>query len=268
MHNAAFGALKINAEYKLFEVKPEELDNFFKSLSEKNIYGFNVTVPHKEEVLDFVSLDSESFYLKQIKAVNTIVKKDSIWKGFNTDIHGFQYDLIQKKNFHPSNKKVALLGAGGAARAVSYVLARFGAKEIVIFDIDRKKSENVTSMIKGLFPNFRISPVESIEQLNIKNNDLLINATPVGLKGTDPCLISENMLGRGLFVYDLIYNPSETKLLALAKKMGARTSNGLGMLQYQGALSFQYFTGVPIDQVFEVMGQALQEELKKSRDVS
>jgi shikimate dehydrogenase len=259
MHNAAFHALKINAEYKLFEIKPQDLDLFLDKLEINNIQGLNVTVPYKEKILDFVTFDSESSYLRQIKAVNTIVKKDNKWKGFNTDIPGFSRDL--KEHFNPSGKRAAMLGAGGAARAVAYVLAKTGVKEIAIFDIDKSKSKNLTDTIKELFPNFNILSVDTIEQLDLKNKDLLVNATPVGLKESDPCLVKEEMLHKNLFCYDLIYNPAETKLLALAKKVGAKKVNGLGMLLYQGALSFEHFTGrtAPID----VMRQALEEGVKK-----
>jgi len=259
MHNAAFQALKINAEYKLFEVKPEELNYFLDSIDKNNILGLNITVPYKERILDFVSKDTESFYLRQIKAVNTIVKKDGIWKGFNTDIPGFLKHL--KENFDPRNKRVAVLGAGGVARAVTYVLADSGAKEICIFDIDQAKSENVTHMIKVLFPNFQILAVKDIEQLEIKNKDLLVNATPVGLEETDPCLVKEEMLHKNLFVYDLIYNPLETKLLAQAKKAGAKVSNGLGMLLYQGMLSFKLWTGK--DAPLKIMQPALEKGLQE-----
>jgi shikimate dehydrogenase len=265
MHNAAFKSLGINAEYRLFEVKPEGLGDFFKSLAEKNIYGLNVTVPYKERVLDFVSLGSESRYLKQVGAVNTIVREGNKLKGFNTDIHGFEWHLKEKNFFNPAGKRAALLGAGGAARAVSYVLAKSGASQIIVFDIDKQKTENVIKMIKGLFPDFRISGVDSVGQLDIKNKDLLVNATPVGLRDTDPCLVNEAMLHKDLFVYDLIYNPPETKLLTLAKKAGAAVSNGLGMLQYQGALSFQHFNAgqTPLNTVFKTMGQALRQEIDK-----
>jgi len=258
MHNAAFRALKINAEYKLFEVEPEELDYFLDKLDKNDIQGLNITVPYKEKILDFVTLDSESFYLKQIKAVNTIVKKDNIWKGFNTDIPGFSKHL--KEHFDPTNKKVAILGAGGAGRAVAYVLADSGAKEIAIFDIDKSKSKNVTDMIKGLFPNSGISSVDNIAQLDLKGKDLLVNATPIGLKESDSCLVSAGMLHKSLFVYDLIYNPPETKLLKIAKEQGATVSNGLGMLLYQGMLSFQIWTGQEAPR--EVMERALLQALQ------
>lgn len=253
MHNAAFRALKINAEYRLFPLKPQELEGFLTTLDELGIYGLNVTIPYKERILDFVTLDRESFYLRQIKAVNTIVVKDNILKGFNTDVPGFSRHL--KENIDPANKRVAILGAGGAARAVAYVIANSNARNISIYDIDKTKSKNVAEMIKGLFPAFDIKLVEDIEQLNIKDKDLLINATPVGLKDTDLCLVSQDMLHEGLFVYDLIYNPAQTKLLTLAERTGAKTANGLGMLLYQGMLSFKIWTG--LEPPLELMRQSL-----------
>lgn len=264
MHNAAFKALDIDAEYRLFEKKPEELDSFLNSLSKENISGLNVTIPYKEKILSFVKLNRESFYLRQIRAINTIVLEHGGWKGFNTDIPGFSRDL--KENINPANKRAAILGAGGAARAVAYSLANSGARDISIYDIDKTKCQTLADMIRSLFRNFEIHPVDNIEELKIKERDLLINATPVGMKETDPCLIKEEMLHKNLFVYDLIYNPPETKLLSLAKKVGAKTSNGLGMLLYQGALSFRHFTGKA--EPLEVMRQALKEELKKCKRCS
>jgi len=257
MHNAAFSALKINAKYESFEVKPDDLEGFLEKLTERNIIGLNITVPYKEKMLDFASLDSESFYLRQIKAVNTIVIRNGEWKGFNTDIPGFSRHL--KENFDPANKKIAILGAGGGARAVAYILAQSNAKEIAIFDIDEKKSKDIANLIRDLFPGFKIFHVENIKKLDIQNKDLLVNATPIGLKETDPCLVEEEMLHKNLFVYDLIYNPAETKLLTLAKHIGAKTANGLGMLLYQGMLSFKIWTGQDAPQ--DIMWQALQGEL-------
>ena len=258
MHNAAFKALNIEAEYKLFEVKPEELKPFLKDLNKSNISGLNVTVPYKEKVVDFVELGPESFFLKQVRAVNTIVKTDEAWVGFNTDIPGFQKHL--KEQIDPAFKKAVILGAGGASRAVAYVLANSKAQNIDIFDIDKEKVKNVVAMVKSLFPEFAISGVNSIDELDIRNKDLLVNCTPIGLKETDPCLVKEEMLHKDLFVYDLIYNPSKTKLLAQAEKKGAKISNGLGMLLYQGVLAFTHFTGV--EPPIEVMEEALKEGVK------
>lgn len=257
MHNAAFRSLKINAKYESFEVKPDQLKDFFAKMAEKNICGLNVTIPYKEKVLDFVSLDQETDYLKQIRAVNTVARKGGTWKGYNTDIAGFSRHL--KENFAPSGKKAAILGAGGAARAVAYALADSAVSEIDIFDIDTHKAKDLALMIKKLFFNFKINAVDSIEGLKIKDKDLLVNATPVGLRESDSCLLGEEMLHKNLLVYDLIYNPPETKLLTLAKHIGAKTVNGLGMLLYQGMLSFKIWTGRDAPQ--ELMRQALQGEL-------
>lgn len=255
MHNAAFKALKIGAEYKLFEINPQDLSRFLGNIDKEDICGLNVTIPYKEKVLDFVYLDPESLYLKQVRAVNTIVKKEGKLKGFNTDIPGFARHL--KEYFNPEARKAAIIGAGGASRAVAYVLAKSGAAEIAVFDIENKKTENLIQTIKGLFPNISILAVDSIERLDLKNKDLLVNATAVGMKETDPCLVEESMLHKGLFVYDLIYNPASTKLLSAARKIGAEASNGLGMLLYQGALAFEHFTGEKAP--LEIMRKALEE---------
>ena len=259
MHNAAFKELGIDAEYRLFEVRPEELEDFLNGLNKTDIQGLNITVPYKEKVLDFAQLDKESFYLRQIKAINTLVRKGQDWKGFNTDIPGFSRHLKELR-FDPKDKKIAILGAGGASRAVSYVLANKLAQEICIFDIDKNKALGIADMLKGLFKNFPVKIVNSIDELDISSKDALINATPVGLKEGDPCLIDKKMIRKDLFVYDLIYNPAETKLLSLAKASGARYSNGLDMLLYQGALSWEYWTGknAPI----EVMKKALNTVIK------
>ena len=258
MHNAAFKALNIDAEYKLFEVKPEELNSFLKDLNKSNISGLNITIPYKEKVLDFVTLDPDTLFLKQVKAVNTIVRSDDKWQGYNTDIFGFQKHL--KEQFDPAAKKTAILGAGGACRAVAYALAVSKAQSIDIFDIDKEKGQNLVAMVKSLFPEFAISGVNSIEELDIRNKDLLVNCTPVGMKEADPLLVKDEMLHKDLFVYDLIYNPAKTKLLVKAEEKGAKISNGLGMLLYQGALAFTYFTEeIP---PVKVMEDALKEGVK------
>ena len=257
MHNAAFKALGLDAHYELFEVKPEDLGSFLGSLSDQGIYGLNVTIPYKERILDFVKLDSNSFYTKQIRAVNTIVKKDDVWLGFNTDVPGFLRHL--KENIEPTDKKIAVLGAGGAGRAVVYAVASSKAQEIVIYDIDKNKAESVVNMIQSLFTDIDVKFVNSVEQLDILQKDILINATPVGMKETDLCLVNEEMLHKNLLVYDVIYNPQETKLLKLANRIGARTCNGLGMLLYQGLLSFEHWIGKKAPQ--EVMWEALSSQI-------
>jgi shikimate dehydrogenase len=260
MHNAAFRALKIDAEYRIFEIAPDQLNGFLSSLSAGNIHGLNVTVPYKEKVIDFVTLNGESAHLKQVRAVNTVVLRQGVWLGFNTDIPGFARDL-RENGFEIYGKSAAILGAGGASKAVAYCLAEAGARDIAMYDIDKVKLDGIIGLIKTLFPKASIRAAAGIEELDIDEKDLLINATPIGMKPDDPCLVREDLLHKGLFVYDLIYNPKETKLLRLAKERGARAANGLGMLLYQGVLAFTHFTGegAPI----QVMRAALEEGVKK-----
>jgi len=129
----------------------------------------------------------------------------------------------------------------GLEKAVAYAVAKKGASHVDIFDIDNNKAQAVSVMLRELFPKLGVSTVEQIQELDMKNKDLLVNATPIGLKEDDPCLVEADMLHEDLFVYDLIYNPSPTKLLSLAKEKGLECSNGLGMLVYQGAFFFFLF---------------------------
>lgn len=253
MHNAAFDALKIGAEYKLFEIKPQDLQDFLSSLKEKNIRGLNVTIPHKEKVIPF--LDSLSDEARLIGAVNTIKVSTNALEGFNTDGEGFLRHLTQELKFLPAGKIIAIIGAGGAARAVSVYLSKARPKKIFIYDIDKNRTSELVTHLKKNFKNIEFIAADSIPGLNIKDCDLLVNATPIGMKETDPCLIDEKFMHRNLLVYDIIYNPKETKLQAQAKKVGAKASSGLGMLLYQGMLSFEIWTGKKAPQ--EVMQKAL-----------
>ena len=259
MHNAAFRALKINAEYKIFEKKPQDLEGFLKSLTKENIYGLNVTLPYKETVTAF--LDNISSEVKLIGAVNTIKVAGRRLEGFNTDGEGFLKHLTGDLGFNPQGKIIAIIGAGGAARAVSVYLSKNNPKAVAVYDIDKTKVSALVGRLNENFNNIELKSANSIEELNITNSDLLINATPVGMKDSDPGLVDEKFIHKGLLVYDLIYNPKETKLLKMAKEKGARISNGLGMLLYQGALSFVHFTGRPAP--VDVMRQALNEGVNK-----
>jgi len=134
-------------------------------------------------------------------------------------------------------------------------------EEICVYDIDAYKSLGLVSQFKDVFSKVKFSAVARIEELELRDKDLLVNASPVGMHAGDPCLIECGMLHKGLFVYDLIYNPAETKLLATAKKAGIHFSNGLGMLLYQGVICFEHFTGkkAPV----ETMRAALEKGVKK-----
>lgn len=261
MHNAAFRALGINAEYKLFEVKPEELEGFLKAAGGKNIHGLNITVPHKEKAITFLSVLSEEARL--IGAVNTVrIDKDKS-EGFNTDYLGFIRHIRELK-LEP--RRVAVIGAGGAAKAICFGLCLEAAKhgmgqfEICIYDIDERKSADLAKRLESFFESQKFTAVDSLGDLKIKSRDLLINASWAGMNKEDPCLLDESALGQKTFVYDLIYNPPETKLLQLAKGKGCGYANGLDMLLYQGAESFRIWTGREGPEVTGIMRDALRKE--------
>ena len=259
MHNAAFQALKINSEYRSFEVKPQDLENFLKTLSGKDIYGLNVTIPYKEKVMPFLKKLSEE--AKLIGAVNTVKVLRGRLEGFNTDGEGFLQHIRQDLGFSPQDKTIVIIGAGGAARAISVYLSKNKPRLIAIYDADKTKAEALLNHLKENFKDVEFKPANSIAELNIQDCHLLVNATPVGMKDTDPCLVDERRLHKDILVYDLIYNPLETKLLAQAKKAGAKVSNGLGMLLYQGMLSFKLWTGK--DAPLKIMQLALEKGLQE-----
>ena len=203
----------------------------------------------------------KSFGVKNIGAVNTVIKyKNGKLGGFNTDYLGFSRHLLELK-LRP--KTVAVIGAGGVAKAVCYTLAKKGTGKIFIYDIDKDKSVGLVDRFKGLFPKCKFLVVDSIGDLEIREKDLLINASPVGMKEEESCLVQASMLHPGLFVYDLIYNPPETKLLKLAIQIKLNFSNGLKMLFYQAIIPFRKWTDRTAPQ--KIMWQALQEELKNAR---
>lgn len=265
MHNAAFEALGVEATYELFPLKEDELDAFFHDLKKEDspIFGLNVTVPYKEKVIKY--LDSMSPYAQKVSAVNTIViSEDRKLKGYNTDGPGFLAHLTELK-FPTHDKRVALLGAGGAARAVLSALCMIPERpsQIKIFDIEPEKAEHLVVDLKKSMNCDIVEAVSSIDDLNVELADLLINATPVGMKATDIPLLDEEPLHANLCVYDLVYNPAQTVLLKMAKKKGAKTSNGLGMLFYQGVLAFQHWAGVELPENIKTkMKKALNDGLK------
>lgn len=262
MHNAAFAKLKIKAKYKLFELASEELGSFLakSNLKKNNIRGFNVTYPYKEKIIPYLTVKPKAAWgVREIGAVNTVVvNEEGGLQGFNTDFAGFSRHL---KELKVKPKKVAIIGAGGAAKAVCFALAKMKISELCIYDIDSFKCLNLASQFKDTFDKVKFSAVARIEELNLQDKDLLVNASPVGMHAGDPCLIESSMLHKDLFVYDLIYNPAETKLLKQAKEAGAAFSNGLGMLLYQGVFAFGIFSGK--NPPVETMRDALLKGVKK-----
>lgn len=249
MHNAAFKALKADAEYKLFPLQEEELNNFFTELKAKDspIFGLNVTVPYKEKVIEY--LDSLSPFARKVMAVNTIVISPSRTReGFNTDGPGFLAHLTEV-GFNPAGKRIAILGAGGTTRSILGALCLIPERPylIRIYNHHPEKTEQLIRDLKKTMDVRSVESVPAIDDLNIELADLLINTTPVGLKPGDPSPVEEELLHKNMLVYDVIYNPHPTRLLQLAEKRGAKIADGLGMLFYQGVLALQHWAGIQLD---------------------
>ncbi|MFH1594341.1 MAG: shikimate dehydrogenase [Candidatus Omnitrophota bacterium] len=266
MHNAAFKALGIYASYKIFDTDEKGLESFFFSLKKGDIAGCNVTIPYKERALSFVGSNSSA--VKTIGALNTIVREDGALKGHNTDYLGFMMALKGKRsgdlNFDPDGKNVFMFGAGGAAKAIAYVLSNvLGAKRIIIADVDTEKADGLASYIgENAARDITIAVAHDKEQYNdfIANSDLLVNATPCGLKDGDPELFDYRYVEQKHYVFDLIYSV-KTPLMKRAEYQAANAIDGLNMLLYQAARAFEYWTGceAPID----IMREALLEKMQK-----
>jgi shikimate dehydrogenase len=263
MQNAAFKALKVNAVYKLFPLADqEELKLFMEDLKEENnpVFGLNVTVPYKTDVLAY--LDSIDPLAEKIGAVNTIVidHKRKI-RGFNTDGPGFLSHLTEL-GFDCAGKRVAVLGAGGTTRAIISVLCLLpqSPERITLYNRTRSKAESLVEEIGKKIDTGIVTVVDEPQDLNIELADLLINTTNVGMDAADPLLIDPASLHKDMLVYDVIYNPAETKLLAQARLKKARRANGLGMLFFQGVLAFWHWSEVELDEpTKKIMRRSLEE---------
>ncbi len=253
MYNAAFKALNLEAEYKIFDIPENELDGFFSRMKKGEISGCNVTIPYKERALELV--DKCDDLAKDIGAINTVTVKAGELSGYNTDYQGF-IEALKGRNagdldFDSKDKDVFVFGAGGAAKAVIYGLMDLGAKRIAIADIDEGKSERLASSIvdrhKGSSLITVVKDRQKYEEF-ISKADLLINATPCGMKACDGQLFDYRYIHEKLYVFDLIY-AADTPLVKEAELRGAKAINGVNMLLYQAGASFTIWTGLkaPLD---------------------
>ena len=245
MHKAAFKKLKLKAEYKIFDVKPENLKDFLNGILRSNINGLNVTVPYKQDVYKFLKkygkIDSKA---ERSAGINTILIRDKSLFGYNTDTVGFIKSLKKDLRFDARKKNIFIFGAGGAGSALALKLGRI-AKKIFIFDIDSEKTKKFIKKLMGYFGKSKLAVVKN-KEADIRNalreSHLLVNATPFGMKKNE-MLVNPDFLHKGLKVFDLIYNPGETPIMKAARKSGIKAVNGLGMLLFQGEVSFQLWTG-------------------------
>ena len=253
MHNAAFRAMKIDAVYASFDVKPEDLKKAIEGAKALGIKGLNVTIPHKEEVLKLAKPDELAL---RIGAANTL-KFDEEVLAYNTDAYG-SLKALENAGVGVSGKTVLIIGAGGAARAIAFALVGEGATVVVTNRTEQRGLKLVQDVRK--YGECVFVPMSELEKLRF---DILINATPVGMSGYMPgkLPVDSKLIKEGIVVFDTVYNPMETALIKLAKMRGCKVVYGIDMLVHQGARAFEIWTG--LSPPFDVMKKAALNALER-----
>ncbi|OGN92063.1 MAG: shikimate dehydrogenase [Chloroflexi bacterium RBG_13_50_10] len=264
---AALDHYKLDIHYEAWEVKAEDLLPAITRLKQPQNLGANITVPYKETALQF--MDEVDGFASLLGAVNTVVNRDGRLVGFNTDAYGFLKALRQDAGFESENKRAVILGAGGAARAVSLVLLQQKVSSLIIANRTPAKAERLAvylskhAAIYKMHAEIAAMPWPSAKFTQaVEHSQLIVNCTTLGMKhssqeGQAP-LVS-GLIPKDALIYDLVYNPSETPLLKIAREAGAKTIGGLPMLVYQGAASFELWTGreAPLDIMMSAAKKAL-----------
>lgn len=263
MHNAAFRALRLNCVYVAFRIPKTLLTDAIAGVRAMGIRGFNVTTPHKVAIANLLDELDESASL--VGAVNTVKNDRGKLVGYNTDGEG-AIRALEEKIDSLEGLNVVLLGAGGAARAIAFSLVKAGTR-ISIANRTPSKARALASAIDQKLGKsvelVSLNPAELARAL--KGADVLINATTVGMRSSiDQTLVTADMMHRELVVNDIVYEPLQTRLLREAKKAGAKTVNGLGMLIHQGALAFEIWMSkrAPI----KVMETAAKRQLRRESE--
>ena len=260
IHNSAFEATNTNGVYLAWEVDAAELAETVANIRRYQMYGINLSMPYKEQVIPYLDQLSEEACL--IGAVNTVVNREGTLIGYNTDGKGFFKSL---PSFKISKKRLVLLGAGGAAKAILAQAILDGVSQISVFvrssSMEKtrpylEKIQNATGFRVDLFA---LEDVQDLQD-SITQADLLVNATSVGMDGSSQPIPTSIVLPEKLMVADVIYQPFETPFLKWARNQGNQSFNGLGMLLYQAAEAFELWTGkeMPTDQIWELLKQKYQ----------
>jgi len=246
MHNAAFKKLGLDYVYIPFRVKPAELADAVAGLRALGVRGFNVTIPHKVSIIPL--LDSLDPLAEKIGAINTVVHDGGSLKGYNTDAEGFLRALAGR-GIEPHDKNIVILGAGGASRAISYILTENGARLTIL---NRKQelawAEDIARLIrKELHKKIKVGELNTrLLSSALEKVDILVNATSVGMSPAGrKSPVPAGLIKSRLIVFDIVYNPLMTRLLEEAKAAGAKVISGVDMLVWQGALAFERWTGRP-----------------------
>jgi shikimate dehydrogenase len=261
IHNAAFNNLKLDFVFLALRVKAADLENAVQGMRGLGIHGLNVTMPHKSTVIGY--LDEVDSTVKFLGSANTILNKDGVLSGFNTDGVG-ALKALRENGAELSEKKVLLLGAGGAAKAIAFSLAE-EVGELAILNRAAEKAKELAEALGRIFNKKIVGGSLSSDAVakSLQDSDVLINATSVGMHPeANRSIVPPQWLRSDLTVMDIVYNPVETKLARDAKAAGAKVISGVEMLIYQGAASFEIWTGcsAPI----EVMRRAALNKLSSA----
>ncbi len=232
LHNYWFKENNIDAVYEKKKLEEADIQGIISEIKNGKIEGINVTVPFKKSVIPF--LDELESFAKETQSVNTIYKKKNKIVGDNTDVEGFKHAL-QRIKYDVKGKKIFILGAGGVTSSIIFALKKLEASSIMLSNRTQEKAEN----LKKIYPD-----LDLVEWGNIKNFDMIINATSLGLKANDKIPINYEQIGSGKLFYDVVYNPTKTNFLSEAEKCGNQIENGKMMFFYQALLAFEKWTGL------------------------
>lgn len=250
IHNSISKYLNVDVTYIPFRVEKAGLEAAVKGLKALNIVGVNVTIPYKKDIMKFLDENSKEAIL--MGAVNTVKNIDGRLYGYNTDAEGFARSFKEEAGTGFKKKKVVLIGAGGAARAMAVKIAKEGAEEINIINRTISKASDITEIINNNIENvaYAYSSEDVMVKDIIKQSDIIINATSIGMYpdiNKSP-MYKKNEFSSNNIVYDAIYTPSKTKFLRAAEKKGCKIINGLGMLFYQAIFSYEIWTGIKLNE--------------------
>ncbi len=250
IHSAAFRELNLDCSYIAFRIPKGELEEGLEGLKKIKIDGFNITIPHKIEMMKYLDKIDESCSL--IGAVNTVANKDGSLKGYNTDMDGF-LEPFKKKKLNIADTKVLLLGAGGAARAIVAGFAKEKANSITIANRTMENANNLSEFSKKIGLDANAIKIEDANY-SAKDYDIIVNATPIGLKN-EPSPISLEGINEKTIVYDIVYMPMNTDFIKKAKEKGSIVIFGYEMLLGQATRAFEIWHD--IEAPYNAMKKAL-----------
>ncbi len=264
MHNEAFRLGKINSTYLSFDVIASNLKDALKGMKALGIRGFNITLPFKETIIQY--LDEVSEEASVVGAVNTIVNENGKLFGYNTDTNGV-FETLSPHKDKITEKTISVIGAGGAARSVIFTLIRkFKPAKINIINRTKQRAETLSDYFYSKMNYEELVPYELVppDLISVfKESSMIINATASGMfpKTEDSPLEIEDVFNEGQIVFDVIYNPLKTKFLEIAEKQGAAVINGLKMFVEQGARSYEIWTGeqMPKAKVYLLLEETLKQ---------